>query len=346
MLNLSTGTIKSMGFDKFDEDNSIEATFHSITIYQIRGIVDNSEFSKFSSQLTKITADVSLSIGSSLNDICNSLTGENWVDSEEEWKKEKNISPPYLMVQVNLPGSTTCKSGFVKHEEDKLITYNCFAEEKEQLAKFEKENSYPVVTALSATLSCENHLVTFHPIEKQVYGLAADGKQIHDFLMTAHGKASTAKSFQISEITTGIETAFKIAKSLHYKVGYFFDLATKEKDSLKRFLYYFLVLEVHTHQIFKTLDYISSFDSINNLPSRIEEETKTLFQTYQKDAKNLVHRFIWCSLLSWKDISDKDIQLFKELKKIRDKIFHGEEIDLSSLPINQARLLALKMIRH
>ena len=103
---------------------------------------------------------------------------------------------------------------------------------------------------------------------------------------------------------------------------------------------------MHTHEIFKTLDYISSFDSINNLPSRIEEETKTLFQTYQKDAKNLVHRFIWCSLLSWKDISDKDIQLFKELKKIRDKIFHGEEIDLSSLPINQARLLALKMIRH
>ena len=106
------------------------------------------------------------------------------------------------------------------------------------------------------------------------------------------------------------------------------------------------MLEVHTHQIFKTLDYTSSFDSINNLPNRIENETKNLFQAYQKEAKNLVHRFIWCSLLSWKDVSDEDIQQFKELKKIRDKIFHGEEIDLRSLPINQARLLALKMIRH
>ena len=115
---------------------------------------------------------------------------------------------------------------------------------------------------------------------------------------------------------------------------------------MKKFLYYFLVLEVHTHQIFKTLDYISSFDSINSLPNRIVKEAKVLFLTYQKDAKNLVHRFIWCSLLSWEDISDEDIQLFKDLKKIRDQIFHGEEVDLRALPINQARLLALKMIRH
>lgn len=346
MLNLSTGALKNMGFDNFNEDNSFEATFHSITIYQIRGIVDNSDFSNSPSLLTKITDDVSLSIGSSLNDICNTLTGEDWVDNEEEWKKEKNISPPYLMVLVNLPGSTTCKSGFIKHDKDKLVTYNCFTEEKEQIAKFEKEKSYPIVTALSATLSAENQLVTFHPIEKSVYGITADGKQIHDMLMTAHGEMSTAKVFQISEITIGIETAFKIGKSLHYKVGYFFDLATNEKDNLKKYLYYFLVLEVHTHQIFKNLDYISSFDSINSLPDRIEKEAKALFQTYQKDAKNLVHRFIWCSLLSWKDISDEDIQLFKELKKIRDQIFHGEEVDLRALPINQARLLALKMIRH
>ena len=89
MLNLSTGALKNMGFDNFNEDNSFEATFHSITIYQIRGIVDNSDFSNSPSLLTKITDDVSLSIGSSLNDICNTLTGEDWVDNEEEWKKEK-----------------------------------------------------------------------------------------------------------------------------------------------------------------------------------------------------------------------------------------------------------------
>ena len=91
MLKISTGALKSMGFDKFNEDNSFEATFHSITIYQIRGIVDNSDLLNSSSKLTKITDDVSLSIGSSLDEICNTLTGENWVDNEEEWKKEKSI---------------------------------------------------------------------------------------------------------------------------------------------------------------------------------------------------------------------------------------------------------------
>lgn len=346
MLQLSTGALKGMGFDKFGEANNIEATFHSLSVYQIRGVVDESEFLRDSNQLKKITTDVSLSIGSSLNNICNTLTGEDWVENEDQWKKEKNANPPYLMVLTNLPGSATCESGFIKQAEGKLITYGCFTEVKERLAKFEKEKAYPIVTALSAVLSKDDHLVTFHPIEKEVYGLTADNEQVFDMLMTGHGEAYSSKVFQMSEITDGIEAAFQVGEKLHYKVGYFFDLATRERDNLKKFLYYFLVLEVHTHQIFQALDYPSCFTTINKLPDRIEKETTALFQAFQKDAKNLVHRFIWCSLLSWKDVSDEDIQQFKELKKIRDKIFHGEEIDLKSLPINQARLLALKMVRH
>jgi hypothetical protein len=349
MLNLSTGLLRSMGFENFEENNSLEATFHSINIYQIRGIADTSEFLKNPEPQKMVTTEIAIAIGSNLNEICNTLTGDKWADDEDEWKKEKNIHPPYLMVLTNLPGSYICKSGFIKQEEEKFITYSCFTEEKEKLAKFEKEKSYPIITALSALLSNEKDIVTFHPVEKIIYGLTLDGRQIHDFLLTGHGEISTARKFQLSEISKAIDTAFKVGKKLHYKVGYFFDLATKEKDSLKRFLYYFLVLEVHTNQIFKTLDYSSkssSFEAINKLPNRIEKETAALFQSYQKDAKNLTHRFIWCSLLAWNDVTDEDIQLFKDLKKFRDQIFHGEEVDLKSLPINQARQLALKMIKH
>lgn len=244
MSQLSTGALMGMGFDKFGEDYSIEATFHSLSVYQIRGIVAESEFLRQSDQLRKITTDVSLSIGSSINNICNTLTGEDWVENEQEWKKEKNANPPYLMVLTNLPASAKCESGFIKQEESKLITYGCFAEEKVKLSKFEKEKAFPIITALSAVLSKDDHIVTFHPIEKIVYGLTADNKQLYDILMTCHAEGYTSKVFQMSEITDGIESAFQVGEKLHYKVGYFFDLATKEQDYLKKFLYYFLVLEV------------------------------------------------------------------------------------------------------
>lgn len=353
MLNLSTGMLISMGFQPFDENNEIEAKFHSLNVYEVRGINNANEFLNDPNPLKEVTPEVSISIGASLNDLCKSLTGDKWVENEEEWRKEKKTTPPYLMVLTSLPETTTCRSGFLKKDQDRLLTYNCFPEEKKKITLLEKERTYPVVTALSAVLSNNEHIVTFHPIEREVYGITKDGKQITDFLMTGHGEITTQKNFESFEISSGFQEAFKIGSRLHYKVGYFFDLAMREKDDLKKFLFYFLVLEVHTQQTFKKLNQSTSYKSIIKLPEHVAVEGSQLLEVYQKeekefvqDAKNLVHRLIWCSILFWTDVNDKDVQQFRELKKIRDKIFHGEEIDLTTLPINQARHLALKMIYH
>jgi hypothetical protein len=202
MLNPSTGMLKSMGFEPFDENNKIEAKFHSLNVYEIRGINNTNDSLKCPDKLKNVTSEVSISIGSSLNDLSKSLTGENWVENEEEWRKDKKRNPPYLMVLTSLPETTICKSGFIKKEQDRLFTYNCFLEEKMKIAKLEKEMSYPVVTALSAVLSNNGHIVTFHPVEREVYGITKDGKQITDFLMTGHGEISTQKDFKALEIST------------------------------------------------------------------------------------------------------------------------------------------------
>jgi hypothetical protein len=119
----------------------------------------------------------------------------------------------------------------------------------------------------------------------------------------------------------------------------------QESDMLKRFIYYFLVIEVITHKTFKELDYNARISQLNNIPLRIESSVTELLIERQKEARNLSERFIWCAMLKWQEINDADITQFKIIKRFRDNIYHGEEVAETSLPVNSAKRLALKLLR-
>jgi hypothetical protein len=40
--------------------------------------------------------------------------------------------------------------------------------------------------------------------------------------------------------------------------------------------------------------------------------------------KALQERFVWCALSIWTQLTDADIASFKELKRVRDQLAHGE----------------------
>lgn len=344
-MGLTNYALEKMGFEKIPEDIPIEARFHSLNLYEIRGITANCESVLQPEVLKRATLEISASIGGSLNAVCQVLTGEDFAENEEEWLKEKKTTPPYLMVLTSLPNSAICKTGYWKNESGDITTHDCFTSSKAELVQLEKEKTTSFVTALSAGLSTPEHLVSFIPIAREVYGVTPDNLTIHDIRFTASAEVYVSKAFSIDEVVSGIEAALTASEKIHSKVGYFFDLAVRESDSLKKFLYYFLVIEIHTHQVFRGLDYPSSFSDVNNVPERIESAATSLLLTYQKDAKNLTHRFVWCSLLAWADITDEDIRQFKLIKKLRDRIYHGEEVDMNTLPINQAQKLALKILK-
>ena len=344
-MGLTKYALEKMGFEKIPEGNPIVARFHSLNLYEIRGITATCESVLKPEILRRETPEIAASIGCSINAVCQVLTRYDFADNEEEWLKEKKTTPPYMMVLTSLPNSTICKTGYWKKESGNIITHDCFTSSKEELVQLEKEKTTSFVTALSAGLSTPEHLVSFIPISRKVYGVTPDNLTIQDILFVVSAESYVSKAFSIDEVVSGVETALTASEKIHSKVGYFFDLAVRESDSLKKFLYYFLVIEVHTHQVFRRLDYLSLFSALNNVPERIESEAKNLLLTYQKDAKNLTHRFVWCSLLVWEDITDEDVTQFKHMKKLRDRIYHGEEVDMKSLPLNQAQKLALKILK-
>ena len=237
-MGLTNYALEKMGFEKIPEDIPIEARFHSLNLYEIRGITANCESVLQPEVLKRATLEISASIGGSLNAVCQVLTGEDFAENEEEWLKEKKTTPPYLMVLTSLPNSAICKTGYWKNESGDITTHDCFTSSKAELVQLEKEKTTSFVTALSAGLSTPEHLVSFIPIAREVYGVTPDNLTIHDIRFTASAEVYVSKAFSIDEVVSGIEAALTASEKIHSKVGYFFDLAVRESDSLKKFLYY------------------------------------------------------------------------------------------------------------
>ena len=87
------------------------------------------------------------------------------------------------------------------------------------------------------------------------------------------------------------------------------------------------------------MDYINYAQEAFNVPSRVKEPA-----TKFADSKNLSQRFRWCSIIAWGKIEEGDVACFLEMKKIRDRLSHGEHIEEEALPIDKAKALALKLL--
>ena len=341
MMGLSNFSLEKMGFVRIPDGTKIEARFKSLSIYEIRGISLNNKLPFFPDKIKHETDVLSVSIGNSVNAVCQALIGDVFTEDENKWRQNNKTNPPYLLVLTTVPESVSCNSGYWKHEDGKIFTYGCFTNAREALKKFEKERAATFVTSLSAGLSTPEHPVAFIPIEREVFGVTTDNEILHDFRVIGTGELTVSTAISADILASSIEAAFSACLEFHPNVGYFFDLATREKDVLKKFLYYYLVIEIHTHKEFKKIDYPLSFV----VSERIGSTAMQFFVEYQ-EAKNLSQRFIWCSLLRWVEVGEKDFIQFREIKEFRDHIYHGEEVPEGTLPVNQARQLALKILRR
>ena len=103
----------------------------------------------------------------------------------------------------------------------------------------------------------------------------------------------------------------------------FFHLALYDDDPLKKFLYFFLTIEIAIHVTFRKIDHASNLSALVAAPDRIAVSTQTFFVKQHKKWTNLRDRFVWCALCVWTHLGDADIEEFARLKRVRDDIAHG-----------------------
>jgi hypothetical protein len=119
------------------------------------------------------------------------------------------------------------------------------------------------------------------------------------------------------------------ASHLQAKAARFFSLGIAEGDDLKKFLYLFLSLEIETHAVFKRCR--GSLEKSNMLSGAgdVASRATALLAPKIREFENLFDRFQWCATIIWVDVTDAEIDEFKEFKRVRDAIAHG---DMSSPP--------------
>jgi hypothetical protein len=344
-MELSTNILNQMGFVRIPDNVTIVARFQSLNIYQIQGLVFNQASPTTPKTLTYHENNISFTFGNTVNEICRELAGDDFTDNEEKWQEEVAATPPYLAVLTKSPDEAICNQGYWLVIKDKIITHNCFSEPKKALDEYERETISSFITALSASLSGDQRPVLFIHIAREVFAETNLGRHLTDYRLSMSSEAYASNYFELDSITSTIQDAIKLSKSIHPKTGLFFNLAAKEKDFLKKFIYLFMVIEIHTHQTFKKLDPAKKLNPPHTFPMRISRTAETFSLDCQQEPKTLLQRFTFCSIFAWDTIHDTDIETFKSIKLARDKIYHGEPISEQSLPIYQTRALAIKIIR-
>jgi len=340
--------LELMGFVSIPKGTTIEAQFVSLNIYEVKGInlTKGTKTSKTAPITTKVQVFENLSFvfGTSVNKCCKVIIGDIFTDDEAKWMSETKSKPPYLLVITKAPDIAVCSKGYWKDEEQSIITHDCFTSAKQLLQKEESTKISVLITSLSVSLSSSDQFVTFVPVCREVFAETNLGKPLRDYQITLTADITTSRGLTSHQLANKVKQAIEKYNQFHPKVGYFFDLASKEKDKLKAFIYYFLVIEIFTHQTFQLLNHDLVVAKLHIIPERVKGSATDLLIERQRECKNLAQRFIFCSLAKWCEINDKDIDTFKLVKKARDLIYHGEEISEKALPIKQAQVLALKLL--
>lgn len=340
---LSKAFFHSLGFRRFAADEAVVATFQSLVVYEARGIITEPDTT------TVIDGSIDgahyrLAACHSVNQGCTALVGDTFVDDEDAWKKTIGSSGPFLLVQFGPTNAHSASEGWIKSEPDgSLTTHNSFPDARADLSRLEDAALPRISTALTCALSGGSRFLAIRKLARTSAGQTADGKVLHDQRIEASGSGYASYPLALDEIAIKLEHAVALASKLNPKGARFFALGTSETDELKRFLYFFLALEVETEATFHRIYHASSTTQALAFEAPVLQATTHLPQQQVTQPRHLHDRFVWCAASVWTHLTDDDVALFKRLKKARNDIAHGSASEPPADFARQTELLARKI---
>jgi hypothetical protein len=336
--------MKTMGFRPFADGEEISAEFSSMIAFEARGVTLEPELTVTSGG---IAAGVTyrLAVSTSVNGGCLALLNDVFIDDEEDWKKENKCRGPFVLVHIGPTTEQSCSSGYVKIEEDgSTTTYDCFPGARAELAQLESRALAPILSALTCVLNEDASYVALRKISRASAGRSSCGSIVHDIRMEMHAEAYVSYRLDTAQLSKKLDVAKNLTSTLNQKASRFFALGLAEQDQLKRFLYFFLALEIETHAVFGRINHSTALMTLIDGAASRRESTKKLLQTQVSVLKNLYDKFVWCATCAWPGLTDGDIDQFKALKSARDDIAHGSASEPPPGFARSAELLAHKVI--
>ncbi|MFN0045476.1 MAG: hypothetical protein ACKVOS_03305 [Sphingorhabdus sp.] len=342
MVWVSDLVIEAMGFEKARKNMALTAKFHGLHVFHIKGIrVDEGALIVQTYQLDGNAIQVG--VGNSVNGICRKMLSDSYADNEDEWQKEKNCKPPYVVIHLGPTESHTQNLRHFRRDGKTVHTYDTFYDAKIEIKKLANKLLPSIVTSLSCSLFENGRpLPGLVQVDKTTFGITPSGETVLDMRLDLTASANTSSGWNASSIRKALKHVSGILPKVDSKSASFFHLALIEKDALKRFLYFFLSIEIATHSSFGAIDHEQCVNQLSG--KRAKSWMKDLsFLREVKKWPNLRDRFLWCALFVWRHISEEDVETFARLKKARDDIAHGNIREPNAADFGAAELLATKL---
>jgi len=344
-ISLSNTTLEALGFRQLSETESISARFHLLRIYQVRGFALDEP--SLSPMIGSIAGHLyQLALGASVNAVCRALVDADLTDNEQEWQKEHRSSPPYLAVHLGPTGEHRFAGTHAKLNEPTIRTYDGFGQAHAELRAWEEDVLPSLLTGLAASFSPHKDPVKFLPTDHTLYGITNDNRTVVDMQFSFSALCFASTRIPADEAGERLASAINIASRIRKNVARFYHLALNEDDPLKRFLYFFLAIEIETHATFSRINDAQHISALLVPPPHAPKTGQCFFSSQMqrlRQSTNLGDRFEWCVLCVWSQLSDSDAQDFRRLKKIRNDIAHGSSSTPPADAVSLVEKLATKL---
>ena len=180
-----------------------------------------------------------------------------------------------------------------------------------------------------------------------IYFIDENGKPLYSFTMRA-GRAKAIVSKPINEKNENEITKLIGLSTNNKQFKTPFRLFTQSlettQDELRSFTSAWSALEIFTNKVFSSYEekFIANIADDHN--SHGVNQFLIRIKDVMKDKYRLTDKFsLIASYLS--DNVEKDLELFKSMKGLRDDISHGKEFDEDALPVEDARKLVAKYLK-
>ncbi len=341
-MNFSKHALEVMGYTEYLDNDILDLQFHILLIFEIKGIGLNDVASELGT--FDIHKNCTAIITDSLNTGCIKLTGQDFSDDESLWLKENKFSNPFLLINFKESSISQLKGGYRQNFGETVCTYGAFTYLIKEIQEWRNETLPKIITLLTLRLANFNSNIKIKPIYEKTYGLTVDGKLVEDINFKIQAnimQISVITGDEIKNISFDFENKMD---NLSSELSNIFYSALNEVDKFKQFLEFFHFIERFTHGCFKKLKYNNEIIKVFNIKDEIQETSNQFFEKIFSDSKNLSSRFQWCSIVLWNNIKDEDVYNFLEIKKIRDKLSHGERVEYNNIPVEKTRELIFKLL--
>lgn len=335
-----------MGFRELVAAGAIEASFVSVTVYEARGITVAEGVTEATSAQAA-GADYRVAIGASVNAACQALVGDDFAEAEDDWRKEVKSNGPFALIAVGPTAFISCTAGrSMRAPDNTLVTYDCFPQVREALKSMERRVLPPVLSALTCALNQPDRFFLLKKLARASVGRTPELTTVQDIRMEFHAEAYVSRSAEREELSNKLQAVAQRASRLNQKAAGFFALGVGEEDQLKKFLYFFLSLEIETHAVFGRIDHRNKVESAVEANQAVRPALAALLERQVSSLGNLLDRFVWCATCRWTGLTDNDVAMFKTLKEARDAIAHGRASEPPPGHARSAELLAHKILWH